>query len=297
MKKISILSVLLFLQSHALGAITLEEIPDHFEVHQHWISLTSAFDIKSDKQLIGTLYRKFLSFLLTYEFYDAQETKQAIAKARVLSVSANFEIYDTKDHLLGIARERFFSFFSAFDILGPDNTMQATATMNLWGTEFTIIDPITKQVIGVMTRPFIRFKNDWTINIQNRQLIEEKNIDPNVLLTVLAFQGDQENWKNSKNIKPAYLQKSKLFLNQIDSIAEELGLSVMTDLPKDFPIETFANQLEQDFYQAQGENFTLLSSQEQMQRFETHFSQLLQSDKLNQEEKQALVFLIKNRIE
>jgi hypothetical protein len=295
MKKISILSVLLFLQSHALGAITLEEIPDHFEVHQHWISLTSAFDIKSDKQLIGTLYRKFLSFMLTYEFYDAYEVKQAIARARFFSWTAHFDIYDTQEHLLGMAEEKFFTFLPKFDILSPDNTLQASASLNLWGTKFTIYDPVTEHKIAVMTRPFIRLKHDWSIKIYNRQLIEDRQIDPNVLLTVIAFQGDREDWKKRNSIHGPQLQNSKQFLNQLEGIAEEQGLSVVNELPENFSIETFATQLEKDFYQAQGDNFNSLSNLEQMQRFETHFTQLLQSDTLNKDEKQALIFLIENR--
>jgi hypothetical protein len=296
MKKIAFLSALLFLQSPSFSAVTLNDIPNHFKVRQHWLSLTSTYDIEAKNQLIGTLYRKFFSLTYTYEFYDAFEVEQAIAKARFFSWTAHFDIYDTQDHLLGMAREKFFSFFGSFDILSPDNRLQATANLNLWGTQFTMIDPVTRETMAIMTRPFLRLKHDWNIKMVNRQLIEDRKIDPNVLLTVIAFQGDDEDWQNAnRNRISAQLQQSNQFLNQIAGIAEEEGLAIINELPKDFPIENFANQLEQDFYQSQGEDFRLLSDKEQFSRFESHFSQLLKSDSLNQDEKQALLFLIQNR--
>lgn len=296
MKKIGLLSALLFLQSSSLSAVTLEDIPNHFKVRQHWLSLTSTYDIEAKNHLIGTLYRKFFSLMYTYEFYDAFEVEQAIARARFLSWTAHFDIYDTQDHLLGMAKEKFFSFFGSFDILSPDNRLQATANLNLWGTQFTMIDPVTRETMAIMTRPFLRLKHDWNIKMINRQLIEERQIDPNVLLTVIAFQGDKEDWQNAnRNRVSAQLQKSNQFLNQIEEIAEEEGLSIINELPNDFPIDNYANQLEQDFYQAQGDDFNLLSDKEQLSRFESHFSELLKSDSLNQDEKQALLFLIQNR--
>ncbi|MBI2784911.1 MAG: hypothetical protein HYX60_00810, partial [Legionella longbeachae] len=125
-------------------AMTNTEIPDEFYINEHWISLTTSYDIETKTQKLGTLYRKFFSLLLTYEFFDPFDNKIAYARSKFFSLTAHFDVYDNNDNLLGAADEKLFAFFPSFDIWARDGyTKLAKANMNFWGTTFTIYDPAT----------------------------------------------------------------------------------------------------------------------------------------------------------
>ena len=94
MKKIiaSLLSLLLCVNS--CFALSNYDIPDEFNITERWISLTTAFDIETPTQKLGTLYRKFFSLLPTYEFFDPYDNKIATARSSLSSLTAHFDIYD-----------------------------------------------------------------------------------------------------------------------------------------------------------------------------------------------------------
>src|SRR5258708_35511011 len=155
MKKIivTLFSLFIFISSNA--AYSNDEVPNEFNITEHWISLTTSFDIETKTHKLGTLYRKFLSLLLTYEFFDPFDNKMATARSKFFSFTAHFDIYDSNDRLLGVAEERLFSFFPTFDIYASDaSTKLAKAAMNFWGTTFTIYDPATDQEMAIMHRSF-----------------------------------------------------------------------------------------------------------------------------------------------
>src|SRR5690606_33266472 len=141
MKKIvlTLLILLTTLTSHLSRA----SVPNQIFVIEHWISLTKSYDIKTSDQKLGTLYRRFLTFPMSYDFYDLQDTKTATAKARFFSWGAYLDIYDQSSQLLGSVKEKLFTLFPSFEILTKDNTKLAQAEMNAWGTKFYIYDPIT----------------------------------------------------------------------------------------------------------------------------------------------------------
>ena len=196
MKKIVMSLLYLFLAVQASYASPVFSLPDEVSVHEHWISVTKSYDIETKSQKLGTLYRRFFSLLLTYDFYDSRDVKTATAQARFFSFGAHLDIYDQNNVFIGGVEEKIFTFFPTFVVLGSDSsTKLARAEMNFWGTKFYIYDTVTNQEMAVMSRPFFRFKNDWTINVTNRNLLDQKNIDSRVLMTVLAVQGEIEDWK------------------------------------------------------------------------------------------------------
>lgn len=304
MKKIIAAAFASFLYFNTSFALSSQDIPDEFSITEHWISLTTSFDIESKTQKFGTLYRKFFSFLLTYEFYDPYDNKLAIARARFFSLTAHFDIYDTQDQFLGMAEEKFFAFFPTFNIWGPDRiTKVAYASMNFWGTTFTIYDPATDREMAVMWRPFIRLKNDWTIRITNRPLFEQRNIDPKVLLTVLAFQGDREMWQQQEDNNKSMLKgkaandstpKVESILKQIDALNQQQGLTTVQK-PDVASLENIATKLETDYKAQQGATATL-SNQEQINHFTKYCLDLVKSDKISAEDKKAILYLLKMRL-
>ena len=104
-----------FISLNSSNALANSDIADEMYISEHWISLTTSYDIETKTRKLGTLYRKFFSLLLTYEFYDPFDNKLAIARSKFFSLTAHFDIYDNFDNFLGAADERLFSFFPTFE--------------------------------------------------------------------------------------------------------------------------------------------------------------------------------------
>ena len=311
---VTFLSCLIYINSSF--ALSNNDIPDEFSVTEHWISLTTSYDIETPTRKIGTLYRKFFSFLLTYEFFDPFDNKLAIARSRFFSFTAHFDVYDPNENLLGMAEEKTFTFFPTFDIYASDaSTKLAKAKMNFWGTTFTIYDPVSNQEMAVMHRSFLRLKNDWDIRITNRSLFMQKNIDPRVLMTVIAFQGDRENWKaqesninknKNKKIKPVSSlaeqvsdvtpQQLNMLLEKIDTISKNEGLDSVKK-PDQNALETIANELENNFNSTQSNDDSTETSQEKISSFTDYCLNLVQSSSVPDSKKKAIIYLLKMRLE
>ncbi|CEG58975.1 LURP-one-related/scramblase family protein [Legionella fallonii] len=313
MKKIIATLFSFFILIHSSNLYADNEVPNEFYITEHWISLTTSFDIETKTHKIGTLYRKFFSFLLTYEFFDPFDNKMATARSRFFSYTAHFDIYDRNESFLGYAEERIFTFFPTFDIYGRDgSTKLARASMNFWGTTFTIYDPVTDQEMAMMHRPFFRVKNDWTISITNRALFERKNIDFRVLMTVLAFQGDRENWEKDQNNN---LHKKRTFLNSTnaafavpdnelntlkDRIATASQLAGLDNVqkPDEKTLEQIAIELERDYKKAQANtDETTQTAQERLNSFIDYSLNLIELHDMPDSRKKAIIYLLKMRLE
>lgn len=292
---------------NASFALSTDDIPDEFQIVEHWLSLTTSFDIQTKTQKLGTLYRKFFSLMLTYEFFDPFDNKLATARAKFFSLTAHFDVYDHANVLLGSAEEPLFSFFPTFDIYSGDTvTRLAYASMNFWGTTLTVYDPITNKEIVNMHRSFFRFKNDWTFTVVDRPLLMKKNIDPRVLLTVVAFQGDREYWEKETDMKRrmSVMAANKhavtptqtvTVLKKIDLEVKQQGLNL--DKVDTHALEAMANQLENDYKNTQRNASEHLTDQEQMNHFVDYCLTIVQSNGLTAQEKETILYLIKMRLQ
>ncbi|MCA0404311.1 MAG: hypothetical protein LCH30_11075 [Proteobacteria bacterium] len=297
MKKIiGLCSVLLFNLSFAANPVV---IPDEFMIKEHWISLTTSYDIETKTEKLGTLYRKFFSLLLTYEFYDVYENKLAIAKSRFFSLTAHFDIYDLEQKLLGMADEKFLAFFPTFNIYSANGEKQVSASLNFWGTTFKIYDTLTNQEIASMHRPFFRLKNDWEIKITDKDSFMRKGIDSRVLMTVLAFQGDREYWKKQKDLSHnkallAKLVTKKEILNKIEIARTNIVIKEGMNT-SDINYEALMEELELNFNNLF--NFDLnQTDEEKLEQFIDYCLGLISTPSLSVEKKQAILYLLKTRL-
>ncbi|USQ14145.1 hypothetical protein J2N86_02085 [Legionella lytica] len=315
-----ILAVVLILFSSFSANIAFAEqsassrIPDEFFVREHWLSMTTSYDIETRTQKLGTLYRRFFSLLLTYDFYDPFDNKIAYARSKFFSFTAHFDVYDNFENYLGAADERLFSFFPTFDIYDRDGyTKLAKASMNFWGTTFTLYDPVTGKEMAHMSRPFFRLKNDWTFHVTDRELFEHKAIDPRVLMTVIAFQGDREYWEQERRQDDDYLRKGikssketapatdvsqqqlTTLLDKIAAVSKQEGLE-NTQEPDEKAAMTVAAELENG-YNTQMTDDSVQSSQERLNAFTDYCLHLIQSNSVSQEKKKTILFLLKARLQ
>jgi hypothetical protein len=291
------------------------EVPNKFYVTQHWISYTTSFDIETKTQKLGTLYRRVLSLLLTYDFYDNFNKQLAYARARFFSLTAKFDVYDMNENLLGTAEEELFAFFPSFTMYADDATTKlAYASMNFWGTTFTIYDPETDKEMAQMTRSFFRVKNDWAIEITDERLFARKHIDTRLLMTVLAFQGDREYWEEQRRNDPnnqlhnrnalskeinqaadAIKPLTQKILTQLHQVAQEQNLD-LNETPDQALLESMAKKLQAHYNSWHAELVRNATTQEKLADFADYcFAQVKLND-ISVSQKQAILVLLKMRL-
>jgi uncharacterized protein YxjI len=306
-----LLSFFIYISSSVVFAAEIpNRIPDEMYITEHWVSLTTSYDIDTRTQRLGTLYRKFFSFMLTYDFYDPFANKIAYARSKFFSWTAHFDVYDNNENFLGAADERLFSFFPTFDVYARDGyTKLATASMNFWGTTFYIYDPATNQKMAYMTRSFFRLKNDWTFHVSNRALFDQKGIDPRVLMTVTAFQGDREYWesqnenslrgiantKNSGPVSDVSRQQLNALLEKVAAVSRQEGFD-NEQAPDEKTVVAVANELENGYRQSPLADTSTQTSQEQIVAFTDYCLNLVQSNTLADSKKKTILFLLKTRL-
>lgn len=199
-KKIILLCMTFFcLKSQGIAFV---ELPDEFTVTQHWFSWTTAFTIGTKDMKMGTVHSKFFSLSwIQYDFYDNDEKLQASGKMRWFSWGATFDVTDAEEQSLGRVEKKFTWFFPTFHFISNTEQILAEACLNFWGTTFTVIDPVSQQTIATMHRNFLRLKDDWTVNIINRDLFVQNGLDPRFFVIVMAFQSDDEAWNRQQHNK------------------------------------------------------------------------------------------------
>lgn len=288
MKKNTFIFSLLFFISTAYAT----DMPDQVDVKEHWISLTKSYDILSGNLKLGTLYKRFFSFLPTYDFYNFKNIQIASAKTRFFSLSAQLDIYDDNNVVLGSVEEKIFSFFPTFDLYDKDlATKLATAEMNFWGTRFDVVDPYTHQEIAIISRPFFQFKHDWSITVTNRALLERKNIDSRVLLTVVAVQGEIEDWKNSfpTSFSSSQIPVPEMFQQQLKQISISENLKA-TENQNQQELIAMMEKMDQAFKHL---DKTYLTDEERMNAFMSYCMDYLNNPDNAHESKSYLFTLLK----
>ncbi len=183
---ISILSIFLISPAHAF------DLEEKMYLAEHYASYTTSYDVSTDEKKLGTLYRRVLSLNTKYDYYNLQNKLLATAESHFFTFGAHLDIFNDNKVLLGTVEEKVFSWFPSFEIFSPDGVRLASATMNFWGTTFTLYDGRSTRVLAEMSRDFFRLRNYWTISIKDKARITERKIDSRLLLTVLAVQGDIE---------------------------------------------------------------------------------------------------------
>lgn len=279
-------------------------VPDSLYISEHWFSMTTGYSIRTPSEYLGSVYRKFFSFVLTYEFYNATEEPIAYAKSSFFSLTAHFDIYDAQDVFLGAADERYFSFFPTFDIYGRDGyTIIASAVMNFMGTTFTIYDPVTNKKMATLSRSFIRVKNDWTFKIIDKKIFLSRSIDPKVFITILAFQGDQEYWKKKNDsLRPfTSMNNSQSYRsNAYNQVLHKIKDAYLEEhLDESFiPNTVQENQMIEHLELQAGENrLTGRDEHEQIiEQLQYYLNQVHQNN-LNKLDKQTLLYILKIRIQ
>ena len=305
---ISILSIFLMSPAHAF------DLEERMYLAEHYVSYTTSYDVSTDEKKLGTLYRRVLSLNTKYDYYNLQNKLLATAESHFFTFGAHLDVFDDNKVLLGTVEEKIFSWFPSFEIFSPDGVRLASASMNFWGTTFTLYDGRSTRVLAEMSRNFFRVRNYWTINIKDRERITERQIDPRLLLTVLAVQGDieyleqyrrreserqerpynpypgpqasarrltatQDDVKNMRNKYSDFLKKEK-----------ELNDALLPDAKR---LDSLAQQLDKDFQQQYAG--MELSSNERIERFVDYCIDIAEASGTTPDTQKAILHLLNKR--
>lgn len=282
-------------------------LPEKFYLSQRWVSWTTTFDVTTDQFTLGTVHRKFLSWTVEYNFYNFKEQLLANARMRFFNFGAIFDIKDGQDRPIGMVNEKIFSFFPTFEIINSEGEILAIAKMNFWGTRYTLKDPVTQEVLAILSRPFFRFKSDWTVDIQHPSLTQHNKIDPAFFIVVMAFQTDLDYWKrkNSNHYKSFITLSSnkntEVFKTHLETYRPFLKDQEPTE--KDFAkIEMLTEDYLLGFESNEDETLPL-DPVESLEKDQLCFQQsidklflLLEGESLSLSEKSALFLLIEARL-
>ncbi len=189
------MNFLLFLLPFAFSAIA--PLPAEFTITERFFSLTSSFDIASEERPMASATKRLFSFTPIYDLEDAESKPLATARARFFSWGTVADIEDPEGRNLGRIEENLLRIlpWGEYKVFDAENKQVLLATMDFWGTEFTLTDPsMPDHVIATISRPWIRlFRDDWTIRIYDPEMFEREIIDPRTLILLAVYQTDKDN--------------------------------------------------------------------------------------------------------
>lgn len=179
-----------------LSCFAIAPLPEEFTITERFFSLVSSFDIACEEQQMASATKRLFALAPVYDLEDSESQPLATARARFFSWGSIADIEDPEGKNLGRIEENCWRIlpWSEYKVFDAENKEVLRATMDFWGTEFTLTDPAAPDhVIATISRPIIRlFRDHWTVHIYD-DLMVEREIDPRVLILLAVYQTDKDN--------------------------------------------------------------------------------------------------------
>ncbi len=191
-----VVSIFLLCSLSVTHAQSVCNLPRKMDLTERWINTTSHEIEADDNFKVGAIYRRAKGSTLRYDYYDEQNLLRTTSKARYFPTEyrrfgTHFDIFDASEHLVGTMEEELFLFHPKFVVYSPEGTKLAYGERNFFSAYIKVYDALTDTPIVSFSRSWIfRNNENWTITLLERDIIQERQIDINVLLTALALQGD-----------------------------------------------------------------------------------------------------------
>jgi len=178
-------------------ACTFASLPQEFSITEQVFALSATFDIACGDVSMGSASKHFFALSPTYDLEDSESKPLATARARFFSWGTVVDIEDPDGKALGRIEENLWKIFpwAEYKVYDAANREIMLATMDFWGTEFTLRSPLEpERVFATITRPFFRFFRDyWTVQIRDNSIFESADLDPRVLILLAVYQTDKDN--------------------------------------------------------------------------------------------------------
>ena len=125
---------------------------------------------------------------LQYQYFDISKQLNSQFQLQPNEWSSCGNVVDIYGTVVGKLKGKLQYFCPLFEIYSADDQLLALASFNLWMSQAEIRDPATNELIASANRPFYQLGFDWTLNIENLHLFQQKEIDIRVLFFLMAVQ-------------------------------------------------------------------------------------------------------------
>lgn len=190
--------ILMLLFSFSALACPVVDYPDSLSLEEKYFSIGTDFSLSSGGKDLGKVVERVVSFSTTFEFLNPQGQVVVKGKKAIISIGSKMDLYDCEGKALGSIEEEvlesFFSIYTKYSIKDPSGREIARSNQTkIFGSTFELSSP--KGTHAVISRPMLRIKDNWKIDLKN------KDLDPRYVIMVGAFKTASDNAKSAKNSK------------------------------------------------------------------------------------------------
>lgn len=124
----------------------------------------------------------------SYEYYDSSEKLNSQVRVQWQGWNSTAAIVDVYGKAVGTLKGQNYIFYPTYQLLLPEGSLAANISFNLWQDQAQITDAESAALIATATRPHDFTFANWTLEINNMELFQQKAIDLRVLFFLLAIQ-------------------------------------------------------------------------------------------------------------
>tara|TARA_R110002126_G_scaffold127545_1_gene269791 strand:+ start:2774 stop:3703 length:930 start_codon:yes stop_codon:yes gene_type:complete len=281
-----------------IHALSVSELPYDMNLTHRWTNTTS-FEIETENHKVGTLYRRIIDNTLQYDLYDHDNylltsTQTQFFPIKEYSRHTRFDVYNKNECIMGAMDEQLFPFLPEFTIYSPEGIKLAHGERNFWNTIINVYDVLTDTKIATMSRPFFEKEISWNIRLKHKEPLLERNIDPNLFLTALAMQADNEYRREQQRPEKDKQQNrmNSILSQKNEEYANRTHLH-QVHLLSEPELETLAAHLERE-YELQADLITTSSNtSKKADAFVAYCLELANSPQTNISTRKAILHLLK----
>jgi uncharacterized protein YxjI len=165
-------------------------------MHERLFTLSTYYDIDSDKGPLGNVIKTKLSFRTTYQYYDQNGQYLSCAYQRIFSLGSFYtwacvmDIYDGQGNTLGLIEGSILTLLpSKFSFYDATNNVVGVAYMDKDCMGFSVFDPTNEtRTIANFRRVFVEGITDyWTMTFNDLSAIDSR-----ILFSFAAFALDKQ---------------------------------------------------------------------------------------------------------
>ena len=201
---------------------SIKDLPANFTINGYYMLDEARFDLESTERHFGHIMRGFNQtrpeWLLFY--YDGR--LHARATTKFFSENSQIDITTANGVKLGSIKSRFFVLTPTYDIVAPNGAKLGVLNVNFWGTHATLTEP-NGQTVVTMHRPYFAWGDEWTVSIDDPEILDQLKLDSRLLITGIVFQTDRE-WKTRRALMSTLWKSLELGGKYLDYLEKQKKL-------------------------------------------------------------------------
>lgn len=155
------------------------------------------FDVSSTESTIGSITKTPFFSKASFEFFDEHQQLLSQAESQYYCWGTIAQVFSPENEKIGWLEEQMFQWFTRpiCRIFDRTDHLVAIAQKNYLGTKISIIcAKDTDHTLAIIHRPWFRSitSNPWTIEVIDPTALQEKKLNPNLLIHAAAHHCDRE---------------------------------------------------------------------------------------------------------